>query len=228
MDNEIDFNTDITKYAKPLIKDITINNITLTLDLTIYDNKKTIEVLKQWQTCLAMAGKGNLFKTKSCMVIIYCLLTNNCKVNTINDNKMDLDMYDMVLDRFQRLDVIDGENRFIKLRIFTVCNSLIVVDCKDTKTYKIYELHNLANVKEFYGGAKINFDSVVKDIKLEPKFVGKYVELEGDFKRLGMENMRVSGEDTINVLQHFLDTCVGIEKQIQREYGKFYKAKGKN
>lgn len=223
MDTEITFDSEIVKYTNNLVKNIKINDVDINLNLIEYNDKRIIEILGQWQMCLSMLGKGNLFKTKDCMVIIYCLLTDCCKINTINDSKMDLDIYDPVLDRFQRLEIIDNTNRFIKLRIFTVCNRMIIVDCKDGKKYKIYELHNLGNIKEYYGTNKINFDDIVKSIKLEPIFVGNFSDLEDDFKRLALRNIKVDSFDIINSLEQFMSSCNDIERKIQKEYKNFIK-----
>lgn len=222
MDSEIDFSSDINKYARFFIKDIIINNIDISLDLTEYNNIKIIEILNQWQTCLGMMGKAKFFKTKEFMKIIYCLLSDSCKINTINGNKIDLDIYDPIIDRFLRLDVIDENNRFIKLRIFTVCNTLIVIDCKDMKNYKIYELHNLSNIKEYYGTCKVNFDDIVKLLKLQPRFIGKLSDLTNDFKILSLNNIKINKGIIIKTLEEFVYISNNMEKKIQKEYKDLY------
>lgn len=221
--DEVDFNSDINKYVKCFIKDIVINNIDIGLDLREYNDKMIIEMLTQWQTCLAMLGKGDLFKSKEVLKIVYCLLTDCCTIDTINGNKMDLDIYDPVLERFLRIDVVDDKNRFVKLRIFTVCKNLIVIDCKDTKRYKIYELYNVDTIKEYYGDTKVNFDDIIKNIKLEPKFTGSFRDLNNDFKRLSVNNFVLDKDQLIETLENFMITYNNIEKKIQQEYNKLYK-----
>lgn len=224
MDNQVDFNSDIDRHVRLYIKDIQINNVDISLDLKEYTSKTIIELLIQWQACLAMLGKGNLFRSKEALKIIYCLLTDSCIIHTINGNKMDLDLYDPIFERFLRIDTIDNNNRFIKLRVFTVCKNLIVIDCKDTKKYKIYELYNIDIIKEYYGESKVNFDDLVKTIKLEPKFTGNFCDLHNDFKRLSANNFVVDRNQIINELDNFMISYNAIERKIQQEYNKFYRS----
>ncbi|QKF94544.1 hypothetical protein QKU48_gp1086 [Fadolivirus algeromassiliense] len=224
MDSQIDFTTDINKYSRMFIKDIKINNVDISLDLIEYNNKSVIESLMQWQTCLGMLGKGNLLKSKDFIKIIYCLLTDCCTINTINGNKMDLDIYNPILEKFSRIDVVDDKNRFIKIRLFTVCKELVVIDCKDMKHYKIYELYNLETIKEFYGNSKVNFDDIVKHIKLEPKFVGNFSNLEKDFKKLAVKNFVLDEARLFDNLDKFMSEYSALEKKIQSEYTKLYKS----
>lgn len=221
--NQTDFGSDINKFSNNIKKLIKINNIDINLDLTEYNNIKACETINNWEICLGMLGKINLFKSKELMKIIYCLLTDSCIINNINGNKLDLDLYDVALNRFLRIDVINEHDRNIKLRIFTVCNTLIVIDCKDLKNYKIYELHNINIIKEYYETNKINFDTLVNDIKLEPKLIACISDLEDDYKILSMVNFKKNDELIIKNFEDFLLHATEIEKKIQKEYLKFYK-----
>lgn len=220
--SQIDFNSDISKFSNNIKKLIKISNVDINLDLSEY-NIGACELINNWQMCLSMLGKTNVFKRKNIMQIVYCLLTDSCTINNINGNKMDLDLFDLTLNRFLRMDIINENERYIKLRVFTVCNTLIVIDCKDLKKYKIYELHNVSAIKEYYGTHKINFDTIVNDIKLEPKFIGSMSNLEDDYKILSIVKFTKNNESIVKTLEDFLLCATELEKKIQKEYKKFYK-----
>ena len=222
--SQIDFNSDINKFSNNIKKLIKINNVDINLDLSEYNDIESCELISNWNMCLGMLGKSNLFKSKHVMKIIYCLLTDSCIINNINDNgNLDLDLFDLALDRFLRIDVVNENSRYVKLRVFTVCNTLIVVDCKDLKKYKVYELHNISAIKEYYGTHKVNFDTIINDIKLQPKFIGSISSLINDYKIMSMIKLTKNDELVIKTLQDFLLCATELEKKIQIEYNKFYK-----
>lgn len=221
--NQIDFISDINQFSKIINKHIIINNVNINLELTEYSNIKTCKTITNWELCLGILGKYSLLKTKEVMKIIYCLLSDCCIINNINGNKMDIDLFDVELDRFLRLDVVDEVKRIVKLKIFTVSNTMIVIDCKDLNKYKIYEIHNLETIKAYYKTSKVDFDTLIKDIKLKPKYIGSINELCNNYKIFALTNFKKDNGKIICDLENFLKNAIIIEKQINREYNKFYK-----
>lgn len=220
--NQTDFSSDISKFSNNINKSLKIGDVDINLDLSEYNDIKAIEVINNWETCLGMLGKQHLFKSKEIMKVIYCLLTDCYVINSINGTKLDLDLYDMTLDKFLRIDVIDGKNRDIKPRVFTVCNALVIFDCKDLKNYKIYELYNVSGIKEHYG-SKVNFDMIIREMNLEPRYTGSISKLEDAFKEMSVINFKKDNDKIINNLEKFLLNATELESKIQKEYGKFYK-----
>jgi len=221
--NQIDFDSDINELSNKLQKSVKINNVNVVLNLQEYCDIKSCDVINNWKLCLGMLGKMHLFKRKNIMKVVYCLLTDSCVINNVNGNKIDIDVFDVILDKFLIVDVIDETERNIKLRVFTVCNTLIIIDCKDLNKYKIYKLHNVYLIKEYYGINKINFDTIANDIKLEPMFVGSIDELEDDYKKMSIINFKKDNGIIIDKLIRFLSYEMEIEKKIQKEYIRFYK-----
>lgn len=221
--DQIDFNSHINKYTINLNKLIKINNIDINLDLTCYDNVNLVDIIKEWQTLFGIIGKPNLFKKNNVIKVLYCLLTDCCTINNINGIKMDLDFYDFNLNRFLRFNVLDEKNRNIKLRIFTVCNILIVIDCRNMNQYKIYEVYNLDKVKNHYQKQKINFDILISDIKLEPIFIGNIDNIEENFKKLSIAKIKINKFKIIDSLEKFIYYNGQLENKIQKEYTQFSK-----
>lgn len=221
--NEVNFKKEIMKFSGRINKMIKINDIQLNINLSNFDNSDLIEEILNWKLLLGMIGKSELFRDKFVIKIIYCLLTDNCVINNINNNVMDLDLFDIKKNSFLRLEVIDKNNRNIKIKIFTVCDSLIVFDCKDMNNYKIYELYNLKNLKDYYGSNKINFDTVSKDLKLNHVFNGDIDDLSNNFKKLTSKGVNKDKTQLIDYLTKFLSDYEDLEKKIQLEYNKFYK-----
>lgn len=220
--NQPDFFTDLNKFSNIINKIITINNVDITLELTEYSNPDICQTITNWGLCFDILGRHDLMKTKEFMMIVYCLLSNCSIINFINGNKMDLDLFDVALERFLRFDVVDKKRRTIRLKIFTVCNSMIVLDMNDDD-YKLYEIHNLDMIKEYYNSSKVNFDDLIKDIKIKPIFKGSINGLSQDYKVLSLTNFKKDEEKIITELEKFLVNEIKIEKQIMREYNKFYK-----
>ena len=224
MENKyINFDSDINKFSNNINKLIKINDIDINLDLTEYTNIKACEMIDNWNLCLGMLGKSNLLKNKDVMKILYCLLTDSCIINNINGNILPLDLFDPILEKFLRIDICDEKNRNIELRVFTVCNTLIVIDCKDLKNYKIYELYNIHLLKEYYCKNKVNLDTILNDIKIDPKFKGSIADIEDDYKKFTITNHIKNYGEIIDKLELFLCRSVEIEKNIQKEYKKFRK-----
>jgi len=216
MDNQTDFITEIDKYKVIIDKNIMVSDIDFTINLSKFD-KKACNIINNWKDCLDFLGKSHLFKTKQIMKIVYCLLTNNYIINNVNGNQIDLDIYDPILNRFLRIDIADEKNRYIKLKVFSVCNAQIIIDCKDLRKYKIYEIHNIAAIKEYYGTNKINIDVIVTELQIQPKFVGTITQLNNDYKKL--INIDTYGL-IITELENFMKHSIKLEKQILCEFKK--------
>ena len=219
---EISFSSDIREYLKSVNHKIVIKETELVLKLNCLTNIKTYEILQKWQSCLALLGKGNLYRNKDASLIIYCLITDACIIDKINDGKVDIDLYNPILNRFYTLETIYESCRDIRLKIFPICNTMIIIDWKNFPTYKVYELFNLEQVKEYYSSKKVNFDKIIKDIGLLPKYCGKVCADE--FKILSYKNHNSNcKKEYIKILEDFMIKQKKLEKEIQKEYKKLIK-----
>ena len=218
---EISFNSDIKQHATNFNYQVKIQDTVLNLNLDGYNNINTYETLKKWQTCFSLLGKGNLYPSKDVSIILYCLLTDASLIKTINNNKVNIDLYNPVIDRFYGLETITKLNRNIKLKIFPICKTLVIVDWKGFPTYKVYELYNLDQVKEYYENKKANFDTIIKDINLKPKYIGQVNK--SDFKALSINNFVIDKQKIIKMLEDFMIKYKKLERQIQKEYKRAFK-----
>jgi len=221
--NETDFLSDINKFSKDFEYQIFMKNSPLNLSLKEYCDVQTIDIINNWKLCLEMLGKGQLFKSKEVMLVIYCLLTDSYLINNINGKHIEIDLFDISLNKFLRFAVIDEFDRNIRLRLFPICDQMIIIDTKDLKKYKIYELYNIHIVKEYYDSHKVNFDHIIKDIKLEPKFVGDIRDLVDDFKKLSIVYFKIDRDEEIKKLEKYMLYCRDLEYKIMRDYTCFYK-----
>lgn len=219
MDNEINLKEDLYQYSQKVSYKYSINNIDLNLSLFSFNNIKISNILHKWQSCFGILGKGNIFHFKDVSKIIYCFLTNSCILDNIDGDKVNIDLFNTVTSRFYQVNVLTKIKRVIKLKIFPICDTLVVIDWKNFPDYKIYELYNTKQVKDFYKNKKISFDTIIKDISLEPKYMGNIDELDKDFKILSI----VDKEKNIKNLENFLSSHLAMEKQIQKEYKNFIK-----
>ena len=222
--NDLDFNSDIKQFSTNYKEKLCIQDTVLNLELEGYNNKGTIEVINRWQLCLSYLGKGNLLESKDASSIIYCLLTDACLLRTVNDSKVGLDIYNPIVSRFYQIECVTKKNRSVKLKIFPICNTMIIFDWQNYPEYKIYELFNLDQVKEYYGKKKVVWDQIIKDINLKPKFCGHSSTLDEDLKRLSIDNIikNKDREKSIQILEDFMKQCKILEKQIQLEYKNLY------
>lgn len=220
MDNQIDFITEVNKYSRNFDRNIIVCDIDFIINLNGY-NQKACAIINDWKTCLGMLGKQHLLKSKQIIKVVYCLLTGHLAINNVNGNNIDLDVYDPLLNRFLRIDIVDETERTIKLKIFSVCDTQIIIDCKNFDKYKIYELHNVHNIKEYYGTNKVNIDQLTSDIKLSPIFVGSLGNLENDYKILSIVNYTVNIQKMIQSMDYFMKQSIKLEKQIQIAYKDF-------
>lgn len=220
--NDTSFIQDIEKFSKKRNKDINIQNCDLNLNLIQYNEIGIVEPLKNWKLYLGMIGKNILFKSKDVWKVLYCYLSDAMLLESINGNKVDIDLYDKYKNRFYRLETVNEKERNIKIKIFPICNNMIVIDNKNPKSYKIYELYNLNLIKDYYDTNKVNFDQILKDIKLNPFFTGNVDELENDFKKLSVVNYKIDHGELIEQIEKFLSNSRELDKNIMKEYKKFY------
>lgn len=220
MDSTVDFHKDIYRHSKNISKTINLNSTNVMLNLLVFNDKEICDCLLKWELCLGILNKHNLIKTKFIFKIIYCILYNCNVIDNINGKLFDLDIYDDVLERFLRLETIDEINRMIKLRVFTVCNTMVVIDCKDLSNYKIYEIYNVDSIKKYYESSKINFDSFIKIMNLKPIYSGSLYEIKANFGRLAHDLIEYNYGKFIDILDNFIKHDINIEKQIIKEYKK--------
>lgn len=211
--NKIDLKTDLLKYCQTFNKIIKIKDVDLELNLKVYNNINIIDEIYKWQSCLGMMGK-DIFKSKDIIKILYCLITDSC----ILENIPGIDLYNSILNRFYQINYINKESRQIKLRVFPICNTLIIIDFKKYPEYKIYELYNIDKVKEYYMANKINFDTIIKDIKLDPIFLGDVMNLKENYKVISSN--KFNKENHISQLEKFLSNYKKLERDIIKEYKK--------
>lgn len=223
MNDEINLKTELLQYCINLSQNIEIKGTILNLNLKAYNNISIINELNKWQSCFGILGKGNIYVTKEISKIIYCLLTDAYVLEYINN----IDLFNPILSRFLQIESLTKNNRTIRLRLFPICNTLIIVDWKQYPNYKIYELYNINQVKEFYRSNKVNFDMVVQDIKLQSVFTGDITDLENNFKILGLNSVKDNREHQINLLETFLSNYRILEREIQKEYRKLIKKSSK-
>ncbi len=223
MNDEINLKTELLQYCTNLSQNIEIKGTTLNLNLKAYNNIGIVTELSKWQSCFGILGKGNIYVTKEISKIIYCLLTDTYVLEDINN----IDLFNPIFSRFLQIEPLSKNNRTIRLRVFPICNTLIIIDWKQYPNYKIYELYNIDQVKEFYRSNKVNFDTVVQDIKLQPVFSGDISDLESNFKILGLNRFKDNREHQINLLETFLSNYRILEREIQKEYKKLIKKPSK-
>jgi hypothetical protein len=223
--NELNFNSDIKESCTNIKHDIIIQDTSLHLELNAYNNKElSIDILKKWQSCFALLGKGQFFQSKDASAIIYCLLSDASTIENINNGKVTIDLYDHVLKRFYLVESLTKKHRNIRLKIFPICKTIIVIDWLKFPIYKVYELYNTDEIKEYYESKKVNFDTIIKDINLQPKFIGKVDSLPDDFKKLSVDNFNIKDykERHIAILEDFLKKSRNLERKIQFEYKKSF------
>lgn len=213
--SEIDLKTELLKFCQSFNQNIKIKDVSLDLNLKSYKNINVIDEIYGWQSCLEILGKKNIFMSKDLIKVLYCLLTDSCILENING----IDLYNPILNRFLQIVCLSSKRK-VKLKVFPICNTIIIIDFKGYPKYKIYELYNIDQVKEYYETNKINFDTVIKDIKLEPIFTGNLMDLKKDYKIL---SLGISKETHIRILEKFLVNYKKIEKNIIKEYKKFKK-----
>ena len=225
MDDKIDFYNDINKFSENITKTLGPN---IKLDLQLYNNKNIIDLMLKWKMCFELLGKNTLFLSKNIQKIIYCLLSDCAIINLINDTKIKLPLYDMKCQTFLGFDVVNSVNRFIKIKIFNMCDRMVVIDCKNYPNYKIYDLYNLKLIKDYYKSSKVNFDIIIKNICLLPTFVGDVNNLLNDFKKLSINNLTICNTKNLKFVEEYLKNMRKIDTEInniQNELINIYKNK---
>jgi hypothetical protein len=111
-------------------------------------------------------------------------------------------------------DTVNNKNRIIKIKLFNVCNKMVIIDCKQYPKYKIYNLYNLDIIKSHYKTQKINFDELVEYLCLFPIFIGNINNLEIDYKRISKLNENTCNIINILHVENYLIFVRKIEKKI--------------
>lgn len=207
----VDFASDIKSQTYTFNKIVKINNFNLNIQLVSY-KEDVCDIFSNWQTILQMLGKNN--KSENIIKILYCLLSDCYSIKTIQNEKSILDLYDIGLEKFVRVGVVNEKNRIIKIRVFNVCDSFIIIDCKDMKNYKVYELNNLLELKSYYESNKINFDKIVKELNLRPFFMENIKNLKSNYKILSINRRRLDKCKYIESLSKYIKDQNVIEKKI--------------
>lgn len=224
-DDQINFSTDIIVTKKTNTYNITLGDKQVNIILSDYI-VQCCEIVKKWYLCLNMLGKSTDFKNKNIVKIICCLLSDYHIIESINDKKIDLELYDVNLDNFVKIEIIDEKNKDIRLKLFNVKNIVVVFDCTNMNKYKFYELYDAKSIRSYYSTGQnngiINFDNIVNDLNLKPKFVGDIDNLQNDFKTLSINNFKVNYGRMLCSLQNMMSAQTRIERQIQQEYKKLY------
>lgn len=208
MDDKIDFYKDINNFSTNTI----MSHDGMKLNLQSYNDVNVIELILKWKQCFDFLGKGGMFVSKKVQLIIYCLLSDYSIINFVNKEPTNLALYNTITQSFFGFDVVNA-NRIIKIKLFNVCNEMVIIECCKYPVYKIYNLHNLNIIKEFYGTSKINFDTVKKDICLLPVFIGNINNLKNDFKKLSVYNFNTPNRR--NVM--YMELCLKKEREIEKK-----------
>ncbi|ARF09937.1 hypothetical protein Indivirus_6_3 [Indivirus ILV1] len=219
MNNEINLETELLLYSIKLHHSIEIQGTKLDFDLNAYNDMNIIDELNKWQSCFGILGKGNMYESKYISKIIYCLVSDAHVLNNINN----IDLFNPILNRFLQIESLTKNNRKIHLRVFPICKTLIVIDWKQYPIYKVYEIHNIDQVKKYYKCNKIEFDTFIKDIRLHPILSSDISNLKDNFKILSITRFQATQENHIKLLEIFLSNHKILEKEIQKEYKKIIK-----
>jgi len=220
--NQLSFNTDIAPYVTQISKTVKIENTNFTLRANVYEDKEIIRVIEDWKTCLDMMGKTELFKNPNIMCIIYCMMTDCVIINDINRIETPIDMFNMALEKFLLFSMVDDANRNIKIRMFPIVNTMIVIDAHTLKQCLIYEVHNLAKVKAKYGKT-VNFDKLRDDLGLKPSGLFTISTIRECYKKYASSNISYDYMHIVKNLDKLLKHSNEVEQRYQMEYRKFYK-----
>lgn len=215
---------DINEYKNIVLKDIKIKDSVVNIELEQFD-KNIIKKIEEWITLLQYMKKSHILCSNYLTKIYYCLLSDCCIVNKINNHKIKVELYDTVFNKFQQFQTINENERLIKINIFKICNELIIFDCKNIEEYKIYKIYDLCLLKEIYG-EEVNMDKLIKEIKLTPIFTGNINRLSNDFKKLSYKNMDICKKygELINLFDIMMTNNKKMETKIKTAYNKFYKS----
>jgi hypothetical protein len=211
MDDKIDFYNDINKYSTNIIKNYDINT---KLDLQQYNDNNIVKLLLKWKSCFEFLGKNPLFISKPIQKIIYCILSDCSIINYINKTLTNLSLYDELQQDFWGFDVVININSIIKIKLFNVCDRMVIMDCTKYPIYKIYHLYNLSMIKDLYKTSKINFDIIKRDMCLVPMFVSNINNLFNDFKKLSASNFNMNLKRNMMFVESYVKRVKVLEDQI--------------
>ena len=140
MDDNLNFLSDINKFSDKSYRKIVIDNGELNLNLKSYSNKEIFEVIDNWKTCLEILNKSDVLEEKEFMKIVYSLLSDVHIVDDINGCQNRIDLYHMDLNCFINFETVNKRRRTVKLKSYIICDTIIVIDCKNPSLCSIYEI----------------------------------------------------------------------------------------
>lgn len=219
MSDELDFYNDINKLSHKM----ETTKLNIKLNLQMYDDINIIDTILKWKTCFEILGRKDLFMTPNIQKVIFSLLSDCGIINYINKNETtNLALYDTINESFWGFGCIDNNNRNIRIKLFNVCNKMVIVDMIKYPVYKIYYLYNLDIVKNFYGSQKINFDNVIKDISLEPVFIGNINNLKNDYKKMSVSKFELCNKQYIDYIKSYTKLTKQLNTQINNTLREIY------
>lgn len=222
MDNNLNFLSDINKYSSSNKKNIKFNDVNLSVETNQYNDRNIIPVIDNWKSCLELLNRSNVLVEKEFMKIVYAILSDAVVVNTINGLENKIDLYNSYLDIFLNLETVNKSRRIIKMKPLIICNTLIVVDCKNIDLCCVYEIYDIDKVKDYYKDSKIDFDRLIDDLHLTPKVKFSLNHLNKYFKILSSKNVEYNMTVTIRQLQKYIEYQNELEKRISSEYDKLF------
>ena len=220
MDNNLNFLSDINKYSSSDKRNIKFNDIELSVETTRYNDRKIIHVIDNWKSCLELLNRSHVLVEKEFMKIIYAILSDAIVINTVNGIENKIDLYNSNLDIFLNLETVNKSRRIIKVKSLIICNTLIVVDCKNLDSCRVYEIYDIDKVKDHYQDSKIDFDCLRDDLQLSPKVKFNLNRLNKYFKILSSKNSGYNMMVSIKQLQKYIEYQDELEKRITSEYDK--------
>jgi hypothetical protein len=123
-------------------------------------------------------------------------------------------LYDELQQDFWGFDVVININSIIKIKLFNVCDRMVIMDCTKYPIYKIYHLYNLSMIKDLYKTSKINFDIIKRDMCLVPMFVSNINNLFNDFKKLSASNFNMNLKRNMMFVESYVKRVKVLEDQI--------------
>lgn len=220
MDNNLNFLSDINKYSSNNKKNIKFNNIELSVETTRYDNRDIIPVIDNWKSCLELLNRSHILVEKEFMKIIYAILSDAVVINTINGIENKIDFYNSYLDIFMNLETVNKSRRIIKVKPLIICNTLIIVDCKNLESCRVYEIYDIDNIRDYYQDSKIDFDCLRDDLQLTPKVKFDLNRLNKYFKILSSKNAGYNMTVSIKQLQKYIEYQNELERRMLLECDK--------
>ncbi len=200
---------------------VNIKGAKVKINSTLFANVNLCKSLKDWITCFTLIGRYDLAKGKDMMKVIYCLLSDATIINTINSNKIDIDLYNPFLESFLRLDTVYENKLDIKLKSFGVCDMIVVIDCRNMADYKIYEIYNVSLLKEHYDKSTVRFDKLIEDMGICVSFRGNIKNIKKDYKCLSSENIAFLKYQSLLRMENYVNYDIKLEKRLQRVYNEF-------